>query len=387
MPFYQSHIDSLDNLQYVVRLVDGFDQNRYLAALAGKRHISNEQLERMRLHLDSARIKLDEEMIGLTRFGETFNALFTTSNNTCFSSAMSLLNRIRSGMSALVEFFLRFAPQTAAQRRANAMAASAASADNAASEPSLYEHSAMAGADYTLPLFDIEHYSPQVQALFQTLKDFMHAMSAALRFCEGILAEEELIRQDADECHARYAQFKESHARVIKDFIHSINITTDEFTEERNPAIRLRNQSRDERDFSQRGFHNLSVSATAALASKELVEEAMRGEFTQTELWLFPGERTRIHRIRYIIRHFDRFLPEGYSRKTLPTPYIACLMWWSQAIEDKAFVNYFTQTYTDAQGAHKPPANNSVNQAKRREWNSDTTFCQLIQQWENVEIS
>ena len=38
MPYYLSQIETLDNLQYVAGLVDGFNQDRFLAALMGNRN-------------------------------------------------------------------------------------------------------------------------------------------------------------------------------------------------------------------------------------------------------------------------------------------------------------------------------------------------------------
>ena len=51
MPLYNSDIETLENLQYVADVVSGFNQDRFLAALMGKKHIAKEQLIRMRLQL------------------------------------------------------------------------------------------------------------------------------------------------------------------------------------------------------------------------------------------------------------------------------------------------------------------------------------------------
>ena len=149
----------------------------------------------------------------------------------------------------------------------------------------------------------------------------------------------------------------------------------------------LRNHSKNEFDFSQKGFHHLSISVTTALASKEIVEEALRGEFSKDELFLFSEDREKIRRVRYIISHFDEYLPEGFKRKSIPATYVACMMWWCHPSEDLSFVRYFKETYENAGGQHKTPSNSAVNQNKKQEWKKDSVFDDIISRWENVNIA
>ena len=167
--------------------------------------------------------------------------------------------------------------------------------------------------------------------------------------------------------------------------LNAINLESRDFMAENNPAIKMRNESRDEKQFAKRGFHNLTEAATTALASKEIVEEARRGEFTAQELWLFDGyDRESIRRVRAIIQNFDTYLPEDYTRKTLPAKYIACLMQWRRPHEDKGFVAYFTKTYQDAGGKLSVPKNPAVNQQKNELKKSDSDYVSLVEKWERI---
>lgn len=379
MPLYNSDIETLENLQYVADVVSGFNQDRFLAALMGKKHIAKEQLIRMRLQLSEVNDRLEAEYNVLFEFGKTFNDRFTTYNNACFSSAMELLKKVRSGMSSMVNIYRKFAPQNIVAMRA---------ANPNVTDLDLYARSAMAGADYTPPLFDATAFAPEVLDLYDTMKRFMTIMADSLQLCEDILEEEAQIRHNPQACLDRYKVFKEKHRRRIQDMLNSINLTSRDFLAENNPAIRLRKESKDELDFSQQGFHNLSVPATTALAAKEIVEEAQRGIYTQEELVLFD-ERERILTIRYIIEHFDNFLPISPRRKNIPADYVACFLWWCNIPlqRNKPFVLYFADTYSNGEGKLKPPSNSAVNQAKRTEWKSKPEFAQLISIWESVKIS
>ena len=378
MPYYWSQIETLDNLQYVAGLVDGFNQDQFLAALMGKRHISTDKIVRMKNELVEITNRLEEEYIVLEDFGKVFNDQFATRNNRCFSSAMTLLHKIRSGMSKLIRIYRDFAPKNESARRA-------AHAQDRTLD--LYSHSQMGGQEYTLPMFGMEDFRAEVREFYDATKRFMEYMSKSLTLCEDILEEEAQIRKDPDACLERYHLFKEEHRAKIKDMLDGIRLDSYVFMAENNPAIKMRSEASSERQFAERGFHNLTESATTALASKEIVEEARLGEFTKEELWLLDGrEREFIRRVRFIIRHFDTCLPEGYKRQNIPAKYIACMIRWCKPFEEKAFVAYFTKTYKEAGGQLKVPNNSAVNQKKNELKNDDSEYLSLVEQWKSVEI-
>ena len=119
MPYYLSQIETPDNLQYVAGLVDGFNQDRFGAALMGKRNIRTDKIVRMEIELVEITNRLEEEYIVLEEFGKVFNDQFATRNNQCFSSAMILLRKIRSGMSKMIQIYRGFAPKNEAARRSS----------------------------------------------------------------------------------------------------------------------------------------------------------------------------------------------------------------------------------------------------------------------------
>lgn len=377
---YQANIDSLENLQYVANVVDGFNQDRFLAALMGKKYISKMELKQMRFDLEEINIKLERQYENLSAFGSTFNDKFVTRNNNYFSSAYTLLSKVRSGMSRLKTIYRRFAPQNEADMR---------KVNPEVTTLDLYDRSAMANAEYTLPLISMEHFTPEVGELYDTMKKFMDLMSTSLSFCQDILEEEERIKQNPDACVLRYKWLKEEQFIVLQKLIHTIDLTSKEFLNENNPAIKLRKNTKDVTQFAANGFHNLPLSDTLVLIAKEIKEEVLRGEYTEQELMLFNQDRDFINKVRYIIQHFDSYLQGTSKRKQIPASHVACLMWWCNIPLKKnlAFVKYFKETYKAAQGALNPPSNPAVNQAKRTEWKSLPEFETLISEWENVEFA
>ena len=379
MIYYSSQIETLENLQYVAGLIDGFNQDRFLAALMGKRNITTDKIIRMRNELNDITNRLEEEYLILEEFGKTFNDMFATRNNKCFSSAMTLLRRMRGGLSKLTHIFRQFAPtHEAARRQAHAQDQSL----------NLYSHSQMGGQEYTLPMFGIDEFTPQVRELYDAMKRFMEYMAKSFSLCEGVLEEEQLIRKDPEACHERYLMFKAIHAAKIKDMLDAIQLDSSAFRPENNKAIKMRIETPDERQFAAKGYHNLTESETTALASKEIVEEERQGEFSREELWLFDNrERADIRHIRHIIQFFDSFLPPDYKRQILPAKYIASLIIWCKPQEDKRFVTYFTNIYKQADGKLRVPHNSAVNQQKKDIDPSSTEYLSLVEQWKSAEFS
>lgn len=377
---YQANIDSLENLQYVASVVDGFNQDRFLAALMGKKFISKAELKQMCLDIAEINIKLERQFENLSEFGRTFNDKFVTRNNSYFSSALTLLSKVRSGMSRLKTIYKRFAPQNEADMH---------KVNREVTTLDLYDRSAMANATYTLPLLSMEHFTPEVGELYDIMKKFMDLMSNSLSFCQDILEEEEHIRQNPDACLLRYEWLKEEQFIALQKLIQTIDLTSKEFLNENNPALILRKNTKDVTQFAKDGFHNLPLPDTLVLIAKEIKEEVLRGDFTETELVLFNQDRDLINKVRHIIQHFDSYLPKTTKRKQIPASHVACLMWWCNIPLKKnlAFVKYFKETYKAAQGTLNPPSNPAVNQAKRTDWKGIPEFESLMSEWKNVEFA
>ena len=148
-------------------------------------------------------------------------------------------------------------------------------------------------------------------------------MHNVLMLVKMVIRQEQYIRRDPNQCTELYHDFKEENYLRIRKHINSIRLNTSEFSADNNPAIDLRQASESEEEFSQKGFHNLEFDDVCSLATKELVEEEQRGIYTAEELQLFAEDREKIAAVRYIISHFDEYLPVNPRRKTVPADYVS----------------------------------------------------------------
>lgn len=371
---YQTQFDSYDGLQTVVCAIENFSPDRFLAALQQKNKVSLESIVTLDSQVLEAIRVFQVQKMDLVYFARDFNNQFVTRRNHCFSSAHQLLHKIHSGTTQVKRVFTRFTPNSSAATPRHTPATYV--------QPSIYERSPLSMESYMPSLWPIESYPAEVQQLYEDLKRFFALLKESLMLCVEVMRKEEYIRRDPNQCRELYRSFKDDNYHRVKRILKSINIYTEEFSSFINPAIDLRQSSATEEEFSQKGFHALDYEDVCTLTVKELVEEAQRGEFTEKELNLFAENRPLLRRLHTIIDNFDSYLDEkSATRKKLPAKYIACLLLWAQPKEEKAFVEFFIDTY---KGEHEVPDNSTVNVQKNKLRNGDAVYARLEGLWNSI---
>ena len=371
---YQTQITTEENLQTVLTAIENFNFDRLLAALKDRRSLSVSDILAMDARITEATSKLQTEYARLQDEAPAFNKRFVHRNNHYFSSAEALLRKIRSGVARFKDLYSRLTPNRTSAYQGLPMPED---------KPSIYDRSLLGNAAYTPSLFP-ETVRPEVKQLYEHIVAFLAQMEDALNLCKDVLDDEALIREDAGQCRELYMDFKDEHYSHIKQLLRQITASWNVIEKITNPAICLRERTTSDEEFSQQGFHNLEYEDVCQLATKEIVEESQRGEFTKEELMLFPDNRPLILRVRHIIVDFESYLPEGFNGKKIPASTIACLIRWSKPKEDFAFVKYFKKTYEASGGTHKVPSNSAVNVQKNDLNNHNPEYVSLVERWENI---
>lgn len=371
---YETQITNEDNLQSVLNAIEHFNYDRLLCALQGRRSLSVADIVGLDASIMEATAKLQSEYANLQEAAPTFNKRFVHKNNHYFSSTESLLRKIRSGMARFKWIYTKLTPNNAA---------STPSLPEGNVKPLIYDRSTLGNAEYTPNLFP-DDVGPEVKKLYEDLVSFLSVMEDALLLCQDVIAMEKDIRKDANQCLDLYINFKDEHYSHIKQLLKQISASWNDIENMTNPAIVLREQTNSDADFSQKGFHNLEYDDVCTLATKEIVEESQRGEFSKEELMLFSENRPHILRVRYIITHFDSYLPKDFNRKTISAHTIACLLRWAKPKEDLLFVKYFKRTYEASLNTFKVPTNGAINIHKNDLNNHNPEYVSLVEQWNNL---
>lgn len=375
---YSTEMETFAGLQQVVGALERFNQDRFMSAISLRR-MRPADITRLAHQIEAARLTLLDEYENLIDFARTFNSQFATDNNQYFDSAYRLLKQIKTGTRQVKGLFKQFtiSPSPSQQRRLPPSVVRSA-------RPSVYERSMLSTDTYAVPMFPIEEMPAEVQNLYLTMQSFFETLSQSLHVCLDTMREETRVRQNPERCCELYNDFKREYCSRIKAILKSIDINAAIYQPDQSEVVALRENSQSEEQFSQQAFHQYSKSQVSVLATKELVEEANRGEFTRTELLLWPKNELMIRKVRHILGRLDSFLAEEYlTYKKIPAIYIAALRDWSCPAEDKLFTSYVRQTY---HGERELPKNAAINQQKNHGVNLEHEHHRLINVWNNTRF-
>ena len=314
-----------------------FNAERFLYAMEYK-NWDERTLERMGNEVATYRIKLENEYDRLVEFAKIFNKEFATMNNKCYSSALTILRKLRSGISETKKIFTKFCPRANKERLSREIANKPVSA---------YDYAYISADTYQLPLFEFEGYPACVRGLFNEMQKFFMLLIRCIQLCKQVLNDEKKIRSDNKYCKYLFDEFKIKVLREIADIIMMIPRSSEYLSEEKNPAIASRCHYDNDEAWAPVGFHNYSKTEVKQLIIKQVLDEEEGSDLTRIEKLLFGNDEQKVHKYRYIIRHFDELIPETYNRKNLPAKYIQMFFQFVGIpfrLESDA-VDYFNEMY------------------------------------------
>lgn len=336
--YYTANIyDPEKGLEQILMATSKFNAERFLYAMEYK-NWDERTMERMGKEVAAYRTKLEEEYDRLVEFAKIFNKEFATMNNKCYSSALIILRKLRSGISETKRIFTKFCPRANKHEFRLTIAHKPASA---------YEYAYISADDYQLPLFQFEGYPSCVSGLFNEMQKFFLVLIRCVQLCKQVLNDEKKIRSDNKYCKYLFDEFKNKVLREIADIIMMIPRSSEGLSEEKNPAIASRCRYENDEAWAPVGFHNYSRTEVKQLIIKQVLDEEEGSDLTKMEKLLFGNDEQKVHKYRHIIKHFDEMIPEDYHRKNLPAKYIQMFFQFVGIpfkLESDA-VDYFNEMY------------------------------------------
>lgn len=337
MYFTANIYDPVTGFNQICEAATKFNTDRFLYALQYK-NWNEQKLELMGNEVATYRMKLETEYDRLVEFSKVFNKEFVTMNNKCFSSALMMLNKLRSGISETKRIFTKFCPRAHKENLLRAFANMPVSA---------YEYSYISSETYQLPLFKFEGYPACVSGLYNEMEKFFLVLISCIKLCKQVLDEENKIKSDNKYCKYLFDEFKKKVLYEIADIIMMIPSDSEELSEDKNLAIASRNHFENDEAWAPVGFHNYSRTDVKKLIIKQVLEEEEGSDLTPKEKLLFGIDEAKVHKYRHIIRQFDELIPESYHRKNLPAKYIQMFFQFVSIpfkLESDA-VDYFNEIY------------------------------------------
>ena len=342
MYFTPQIYDPVEGLDIILVAASKFNAERFLYALEYK-NWDEKKLELMGNEVATYRRKLEDEYNRLVEFAKVFNKEFATMNNKCFSSALMMLRKLRSGISITKKIFMKFCPRAHQDTITKAILNKPVSA---------YNYAYISADVYQLPLYKFEEYPSCVSGLYNEMEKFFLLLMRCIQLCKQVLNEERKIKSDSKYCKYLFDEFKNTILREIADIIMMIPRDSDYLSEEKNPAIASRNHYDNDEAWAPVGFHNYSKTEVKQLIIKQVLDEEEGSDLTGIENLLFGNDEVKVHKYRYIIMHFDKLIPNSYHRKNLPAKYIQMFFQFvgiPYGLESDA-VEYFNEMYLSSSG-------------------------------------
>ncbi|MBQ3580950.1 MAG: hypothetical protein II975_08195 [Bacteroidales bacterium] len=336
--YYTPKIDDpAKGLEQICDSASKFNSDRFIYALEYK-NWDVRRLEHMCVEVASYREKLGAEYNRLVDFARTFNREFATANNQCYSSALTMLRKLRSGISETKRLFKKFCPRARKEVIYHAIGNQPVSA---------YDYSYISADSYQLPLFSFDAYPECVSRLHNEMTEFFMLMVRCMQLCREVMKEEANIKKDNKYCKYLFDEFKGKLMPEIADIISLIPHDADELSEAHNPAIASRYKYETDEAWASVGFHNYSRTDVKKLVIRQVLDDEQGSDITAMEKLLFGNDEETVRKYRHIIKHFDELIPASYHRNNLPAKYIQMFFQFVKIpykLESDA-VDYFNETY------------------------------------------
>ena len=334
-------INPTESIEQILAAIEKFDKERFLYALQYK-NWDEAAIDRMASEVSDYRVRLKEELQRLADFANVFNNEFATDDNKCFDSALTLLKKLRSGMSETKRIFMKFCPRAKIDRFTS-------NTDNA--PRSAFQYSFFSTATVQLDAFEFEGYPECVRVLYNEIGNFFIVLEECLKLCQYVLEDEKRIRNDHVYCTYLYKVFKEKFFREICDLIELFDRLSEVLSEKNNPAIASRNKYDNDEEWAHNGFHNFGKKHVKHLVVRQVLDEKAGNDLTVTELQLFGNNVNKVHRYREIIKHFDDLLPENYTKQSIGSKMVLMFLIYAEiphGLYEKA-VAYFNEMYKSSE--------------------------------------
>lgn len=357
--YYTAKIyDPAIGLDQIFAAASKFNKERFLYALQYK-NWDEKNLELMGNEVATYRMKLEAEYGRLVEFSKVFNKEFVTMNNKCFSSALTILNKLRSGISETKKIFTKFCPRAHKENILQAITNKPVSA---------YEYAYISSDTYELNLFEFDGHPSCVSGLYNEMQRFFLVLIRCIQLCKQVLNDENTIKKDNNYCKYLFEEFKNHVLSEIADIIMMIPQDSEFLSAENNSAIASRNLYENDEVWAPIGFHSYSKTEVKHLIIKQVIDEEEGSDLTRIEKLLFGNDESKVHKYRYIIRHFDELIPDTYRRKNIPAKYIQMFFQFVKIpfkLESDA-VTYFNEMYlSSAQHKFKTVSYQAVNGYKK----------------------
>ena len=332
---YSSHIDaSEETLRMLDEKFTPVQDDRFLYSLQQKKR----DLEGLLTF--NARLQLSydytlKEYTRLLELKKTYNQEYPTEHKKYFSTAVQLMSKMRSTLSAYKKIVDEFHPK---KKRGTKYK----------KDVSAYERTPLYNGPYSQDMFGWETYPDKsVKDLYNNLNEYLELAGNCLKLCLEVIDEEKAIRADPERAYDLYKNsFDRSvsgNKRLIDDMIKN-NVFLD------NDIVKAMEEAEDVKALIANLYHEFNYSDWNHFCACKTVSDGRKVGLTEEESLLFGKDNTEtVIRIRALLDHILELAEQrddviGWEGM-LDGCFVMHLLFWCgwNGSKNEAMLNYITK--------------------------------------------
>ena len=332
---YSSHIDaSEETLRMLDEKFTPVQDDRFLYSLQQKKR-DLEGLLTFNKRLELSYDYTHQEYTRLQELRKTYNQEYPTEHKKYFSTAVELMSKMRSTLSAFKKIVDEFHPKK--KRGAKYK-----------KDVSAYERTPLYNGPYSQDMFGWEVYPEKsVKDLFDNLNDYLELAKKCLRLCLEVIDEEKAIRNDPERAYDLYKDsFDRSvsgNRRLIDDMIKN-NVFLG------NDIVKAMEEAKDVKALIASLYHEFNHSDWNHFCACKTISDGRKVGLTDEESLLFGKDNTEtVIRIRTLLDHILELAKQrddviGWEGM-LDGCFVMHLLFWCgwSGSKNEALLNYITK--------------------------------------------
>ena len=325
---YKTIVDkSDDGLQEIIRAVEQFEEDRFLASLSVRSHPYD--IQQMTLTVREYQAKMNREVLALDKFSLTFIHEYATNNNKCYETAQMLFNRIRSTISASRRIFQKTCP---IRRKP------------VAERPSIFKRSVLSFGACQRDLFGVSTYDEAVKLLYGDLQTFFVTVITTLVLCRRMIQSEMMVRTDEKLCLAIYKECREKALATVRGLTERLSEAALPETELLQRKLKAKSLS----TYVRENYHKYGPAEFEMTVLIEAVRKGRNNGLTDDEARLWPNDHDKALRVREVVGLIDRMEGAEGQKGKLNGNLMAEFVKWcgvAKGMEKNMYETYFLKTY------------------------------------------
>ena len=336
----------LEQMNLILEFILNFDVHNLLFAINGK-NLDEDEIISLTNDISEYHVKLKKQKQYLFKFCKSFPYEFTSEDNNLVDSSVKVSRRMRSGAAGVKKVFMRFCRISRKQLPAGVP-------DHQAHEVSL-----ICTLNYSIDLFGLSSYPQSVKDLFIEMYNFYVDMNECL--VEGLrtIKRVENIKGDARQCLEILIEACEKSKKNQRVLIEAIMTDPDV----KKAVMNNKTFSGDEENPVLKDFKNKKEDVDKITIYKVTTDPDAEDPLCFAKV-VFGNDEAKIHRINYVIEHFDELLPEKCKRGKIPAMNLFFFYEWCAPIVGvESFLKYFDKYYKEHDGKWEPIGKSAITGA------------------------